>query len=124
MIRYGAVCPWTSFLHNDVIPIHRLIGLGILVLLLRRLPFVLALHWFIPQMDNIQQAVFVGFFGPVGVSAVFYLLIAVEFLETLTVDGEPREDIKHLGEVITVVVWFLVICSVVRSDRPPSTPNC
>lgn len=32
---YGAVCPWASFAHNSVIPIYRLIFLGILVLLLR-----------------------------------------------------------------------------------------
>jgi len=121
--RYGAVCPWTSFLHNEVVPIYRLVGLGILVLLLRRLPFLLALHKMIPQIENINQAVFVGFFGPVGVSAVFYLLVAVEFVETLNVDGEPREDVKHLAEVITVVVWFLVICSVVCADALALTNN-
>lgn len=32
---YGAVCPWTSFAHNSVIPIHRMVFLGILILLLR-----------------------------------------------------------------------------------------
>lgn len=118
--RYGAVCPWTSFVHNDVVPIYRLVGVGILVLLLRRLPFLLAIHKMIPQIENINQAVFVGFFGPVGVSAVFYLLVAVEFVETLHVDGEPREDVKHLAETITVVVWFLVICSVVCVTLFPS----
>jgi sodium/hydrogen antiporter len=106
-----------------VVPIYRLVGLGILVLILRRLPFLLALHKMIPQIENIQQAVFIGFFGPVGVSAVFYLLVAVKFVETLNVDGEPREDVKHLAEVITVVVWFLVICSVVCADAPALLNN-
>jgi NhaP-type Na+/H+ or K+/H+ antiporter len=32
---YGAICPWASFMHNSVIPIYRLILLGILILLLR-----------------------------------------------------------------------------------------
>lgn len=34
-IWFGAVCPWASFVHSPVIPIYRLIPLGILILLLR-----------------------------------------------------------------------------------------
>lgn len=34
-IWFGAICPWASFVQNDVIPIYRLIFLGILILLLR-----------------------------------------------------------------------------------------
>jgi len=34
-IWFGAICPWAMFAHNDVIPIYRLIFLGILILLLR-----------------------------------------------------------------------------------------
>ncbi|KAK0706822.1 Na/H antiporter [Lasiosphaeria miniovina] len=110
---YGAVCPWDSFLHNDVIPIYRLITLGILVLLFRRLPWVFAIHKFVPQIEHVRQAIFVGFFGPVGVSAIFYLYITLEFLATMEVDGEPRADIANLGETVNVVVWFLAICSIV-----------
>lgn len=32
---FGAICPWPQFLDNDVIPIYRLIFLGVLILLLR-----------------------------------------------------------------------------------------
>lgn len=72
-----------------------------------------ALHRFIPQIEEKRQAIFVGFFGPIGVSAIFYLYISLEFLETIKVDGVERADAEHLGEVIKVVVWFLVICSIV-----------
>lgn len=34
-IWFGAICPWAMFAHNNVIPIYRLIFLGILILLLR-----------------------------------------------------------------------------------------
>ena len=57
---FGAVCPWHKFVSNDVIPIYRLIPLGILVLLLRRLPMVLAFHWKIHQIEEIRHALFVG----------------------------------------------------------------
>ncbi|KAK3321088.1 Sodium/hydrogen exchanger family-domain-containing protein [Cercophora scortea] len=110
---YGAVCPWHSFLDNGVIPIYRLIALGILVLLFRRLPWVFAVHKFIPQIQEVRQAIFVGFFGPVGVSAVFYLYITLEFLDSLKVDGKQREDVENLDEVVRVVVWFLAICSII-----------
>ena len=115
---YGVVCPWTSFLDNGVIPLYRLVPLGVLVLLFRRLPWVFAVHKFVPQIEEVRQAIFVGFFGPIGVSAVFYLFIALEFLDTLDVHGQSRADIDKLGETIRVVVWFLTVCSIVRHAPP------
>lgn len=112
-IWFGAVCPWSSFVNNSVIPIYRLIPLGILVLLFRRLPFVLAIHKTIHQIEAWRHAVFVGFFGPIGVSAIFYLYISREFLRQIEVDGAEREDAERCAEIIEVVVWFLTICSVV-----------
>lgn len=114
-IWIGAVAPWDAFAKNNVIPIYRLIFLGILVLLFRRLPFIFAMHKHIRQITEWRQAVFVGFFGPIGVSAVFYLYVAVDYLEkNFIYDGELRKDAEQLIEVLTVVVWFLVVCSVVR----------
>lgn len=110
---YGAVCPWHMFVANNVIPIYRLIPLGILVLLLRRLPMILAFRKGIHQIEEIRHALFVGFFGPIGVSAIFYVYISREFLRGIIVDGQLREDADHLAECILVTVWFLVICSIV-----------
>lgn len=110
---FGAVCPWHSFVSNDVIPIYRLIPLGILVLLFRRLPMILAFHKYIHQIEEWRHAVFVGFFGPIGVSAIFYLYISREFLAEILFNGAEREDATREGELIEVVVWFLVICSIV-----------
>ncbi|KAJ6188880.1 hypothetical protein N7519_003788 [Penicillium mononematosum] len=110
---FGAVCPWSSFLNNSVIPIYRLIFLGILILLVRRLPIVFAMHKWIPQIDHVAQAAFVGFFGPIGVGAIFYLSVSLEFLRKIQVEGNVPEDVKQVMETIQVVVWFLVICSIV-----------
>lgn len=112
---YGAVCPWASFAHSDVIPIYRLIFLGVLILLFRRIPEIFAMHLHIKQIEQTRQALFVGFFGPIGVSAIFYLYISLEFLREITIDGEIREDAKRLEEVMTVVIWFLAMCSIVRN---------
>ena len=110
---FGAVCPWASFLHNGIIPIYRLIFLGILILVFRRVPIVFAMHKKIRQIEETSQALFVGFFGPIGVGAIFYLYVSLHFLEHITVDGEVRGDAKRLGEDMTVVIWFLAICSIV-----------
>ncbi|KAF2269004.1 putative Na/H antiporter [Lojkania enalia] len=112
-IWFGAVCPWYDFVYNSVIPIYRLIFLGILVLLLRRPPIVFTMHKKIHQIEETRQALYVGFFGPIGVSAIFYLYISLEFLRGITVDGEVREDADYLMQVLNVVVWFLCICSIV-----------
>ena len=71
------------------------------------------MHWKIKQIEQKQQALFVGFFGPIGVSAVFYLYVSLEFLQDITVNGVVREDAARLREVMTVVIWFLAICSIV-----------
>jgi NhaP-type Na+/H+ or K+/H+ antiporter len=110
---FGAVCPWHSFLDNNVVDIGRLIALGVLVLLLRRLPMVLAFHKHINQIDDLKRAGFMGFFGPIGVSAVFYLYVSRQFLREIEVDGVQREDAAQLEEVMDVVIWFLIICSIV-----------
>lgn len=99
---------------HSVIPIYRLIALGVLILLLRRLPIVFSLHKLIHQIEEKRQAIFVGFFGPIGVSAIFYLYISIQFLQTITIaDGTIRDDAQRLIETMTVAVWFLSICSIV-----------
>ncbi|KAL5349608.1 hypothetical protein ACLOAV_005903 [Pseudogymnoascus australis] len=112
---FGAVCPWHKFVYNEVIPIYRLIPLGILVILFRRPPIIALMHTRIHQIEQWRQAAVVGFFGPIGVSAIFYLYISQEYLRTSVLDdnGNQREDAARLAEIMMVVIWFLVICSVV-----------
>ncbi|KAL8642171.1 MAG: hypothetical protein Q9228_001101 [Teloschistes exilis] len=110
---YGAVAPWYAFAHNEIIPIYRLIFLAILVLLLRRIPFVFAAQKTLPQIEDKRQALTAGFFGPIGVSAIFYLFTTVDFCNAITVDGVVHPDAERLAEATRIVVWFLCICSVI-----------
>ena len=118
---FGAVCPWASFGHNDIIPVYRLIFLGILILLFRRLPVVYAMHWKIHQVAELQEILFAGFFGPIGVSAIFYLYISLQFLREVTVEGVVREDAARLAQVMMIIVWFLAICSIVSCACIPNS---
>lgn len=110
---YGAICPWGLFRTNNVIPLYRLVFLGILILLFRRMPMVFAFHRKIPEIEELHQAAFVGYFGPIGVSAVFYLYVSLDFLRQVHAEGQGREDVVRLEEVMRVVIWFLAMCSIV-----------
>ena len=104
----GAVIPWHEFRTNaSGLTIWTLIAISVLVLCFRRLPAVWLLHKFIPAINGHRQALFTGFFGPIGVGAVFYLHITREFL--LDVEGDEAE---RLSEIVRLVVWFLVVSSI------------
>jgi NhaP-type Na+/H+ or K+/H+ antiporter len=52
------------------------------VLLLRRLPMVLSLRRFIPPLQNRSDAAFAGWFGPIGVAAIYYATLSTHELAT------------------------------------------
>lgn len=70
----GAVIPWQAW--ADLGWAGPAVALG--VLLLRRLPVLLALRR--PLRLGWPEALFLGWFGPIGVSAVFYLTLEAERL--------------------------------------------
>ncbi|KAJ2899230.1 Na(+)/H(+) antiporter-like protein [Zalerion maritima] len=122
-IYLGAVCPWESFSQTHLgeleahLPLWRLVLFAIAILTLRRLPIVLGLYKtgiLNPNVASLKEAMFMGFFGPIGVSAIFYLHVALEFFrQHVGPEGEPREDTEKLFEVMQTVVWFIVISSVI-----------
>jgi NhaP-type Na+/H+ or K+/H+ antiporter len=46
------------------------------ILLLRRLPVLLLIYRYIPHLHSRKDALFLGWFGPIGISALFYALLA------------------------------------------------
>ncbi|KAI8372093.1 Cation/H+ exchanger [Blakeslea trispora] len=106
-VYIGATIPWSSFVDASIqISLWRLFVLAILVLLLRRLPIVLALYKHVPAIRNWREAVFTGWFGPIGVGAIFYYTAA---LEAVPADGPNA----HARSVMQPIVYFLVLASVV-----------
>lgn len=120
-VWYGSALPWKHFYANHIANIWQLIGLGIVVLLLRRLPWIIAMRRWIPQIREGRQAFFMGFFGPIGVSAVYYIFVSLDFIEHHLTDafGTPRSDVADLGNSIRTVVWFLFMCSMVSDSALP-----
>lgn len=62
-----------------------------------------------PAMKTYREAIFSGWFGPMGVGAVFLSIIAKEELETAYEGKEAPVSIR----VISPVVLFIVFCSVI-----------
>ncbi|KAI1877793.1 hypothetical protein JX265_003801 [Neoarthrinium moseri] len=108
----GITIPWELFHQPDItgITLAKLIGLGFLVLILRRVPALLVCYRMMPAaVKNWKEAIFMGYFGPIGVGAIYYLehtrhlFLAEDYLNS----GE-----KDLLAALTPVVYFLALFSI------------
>ncbi|KAK8124094.1 Sodium/hydrogen exchanger family protein [Apiospora kogelbergensis] len=109
----GTVLPWSEFHQPELtgITYPRLVGLGFLVLVLRRIPAILMFYKCMPNVcKNIKEALFMGYFGPIGAGAVFYL----EHTRHLFPELEKADEGEtNLLRAIGPVVYWLVLFSIV-----------
>ncbi|KAM7198898.1 Cation/H+ exchanger [Naviculisporaceae sp. PSN 640] len=109
----GSVIPWSEFHQPETtgITIPRLIGLGFMVLLLRRIPAILMTYKFMPSVcKNYKEALFMGYFGPIGAGAVFYVEHTRHLFPEL---GEGDGEETNLVRAMIPVVYWLVLFSIV-----------
>ncbi|KAL4905241.1 Sodium/hydrogen exchanger family-domain-containing protein [Aspergillus multicolor] len=109
----GAVMPWADFHQPDTtgITYARLILLGVLVLLFRRIPSLLALWRFMPKVcKGWKEALFMGYFGPIGIGGVFYAEHASHLFPHA---GEGSEMETTLIQALKPTIYFLVLFSIV-----------
>ncbi|KAF7721326.1 hypothetical protein EC973_004870 [Apophysomyces ossiformis] len=107
-VYIGAIIPWSDFGNADLgLSPWRLVVIAILILLFRRLPIVIALKPVLPAMKTYREAIFSGWFGPMGVGAVFLSMIAKEELEEVYKGREEPVIVK----LISPVVLFVVLAS-------------
>jgi sodium/hydrogen antiporter len=108
----GSVMPWSEFNQPEITGLTwgRLIGLGMLVLLFRRIPAILMVYRFMPKVcKNYKEALFMGYFGPIGAGAVFYVEHTRHLFPEL---GKGDEEETNLVRVMIPVVYFLVLFSI------------
>ncbi|KAG7287500.1 hypothetical protein NEMBOFW57_007012 [Staphylotrichum longicolle] len=109
----GAIIPWSEFHQPDTtgITYGRLIGLGVLVLLFRRIPAILMTYKLMPKVcKNYQEALFMGYFGPIGIGAVFYVEHTRHLFPAV---GEGDVEETDLVRAMVPVVYWLVLFSIV-----------
>ncbi|ORY49002.1 hypothetical protein BCR33DRAFT_15985 [Rhizoclosmatium globosum] len=96
----GAVIPWSSFNSGENnLELWRLCLLAIWVLLFRRVPAVMAMYPWIPALTDRNEALFAGWFGPIGAGAIFYAHVAVIVFE-------------YPATPILPIVYFIVLTSI------------
>ncbi|KAF8527478.1 Sodium/hydrogen exchanger family-domain-containing protein [Hysterangium stoloniferum] len=111
-IYIGAWMPFHLFSSPVLtLTVWRLVVLALLVLILRRLPIVLALYRWIPNIKTFREAVFSGHFGPIGVGAIFISTLAVEQLPHP--HDPPQNQVEFLAASIQPIVAFMVLTSII-----------
>lgn len=111
----GAGAPWGKIFGEDVAPFAFFLGAGAGILILRRLPVILAMKQWIPQLQTWKDATLAGFFGPIGISAMYYLYLCMGFIDGMEKDfeGDAKQKMKDFKEIARLVVWTAVISSVI-----------
>lgn len=117
-VYFGASIPWDKLTPSEYAPgitPVKLIGLLILIILFRRIPIVLAMKPFVPDIHTYREALFCGHFGPMGLGALFLVMEARGQLENGTSLPEPHppKDAPHRGAIETIwpVVSFIILGS-------------
>jgi hypothetical protein len=126
----GAWMPFDSFSDETLsLSVGRLICVAVLVFSLRRLPIIVALFKWIPDIKSFREALFSGHFGPMGVGkhspldfdlvlfcsrdftgAIFTSTLAAEILPRP--QNPPANQTERLAALIQPVVAFMVLCSI------------
>lgn len=121
-IYLGTIIPWRAFTAQDITPsieLWRLVVFTILILLFRRIPIVLALYRWIPDIRTFHEAMFCGHFGPMGLGGLFLAIEGRAILETGTGSVRPHPPVfeppytqrEKATEMIWPIVCFVVMTS-------------
>lgn len=111
-IYIGAWLPFDNY-HSPEYGITpwKLVVLMIAILFLRRIPFLLMVYKFVPEITSWKEALFSGHFGPMGVGAVFVSSLALTRLPTP--EYPPVDQAQYLAVILQPIVSFVVLGSIV-----------
>ncbi|KAK4959053.1 hypothetical protein LTR10_003852 [Elasticomyces elasticus] len=121
-VYFGTTIPWEAFQPHPLTPTVtplRLLAFLALVIAFRRIPVVLALYRWIPDIKTFREALFCGHFGPMGLGGLFLAIEARALLENGSTSPDPhppnygrpytaREKAVH---IIFPLVSFIVLGS-------------
>ncbi|EME46457.1 hypothetical protein DOTSEDRAFT_70456 [Dothistroma septosporum NZE10] len=123
-VYFGTILPWNAFKPSDITPWvtpGRLVGFLVLVLLFRRIPVMLAVYRWTPDIKTMTEAFFCGHFGPMGLGALFLAIEARAVLENGTSKPDahppvfvpPFTNRERAIEMVWPIISFVVFGSTV-----------
>jgi sodium/hydrogen antiporter len=101
-VLIGLTIPWQAWMELG----WRGAAFAALIVLLRRLPAVVLLSRLAPALKGRRDALFAGWFGPIGIAALFYAMVAV----------------RHTGEDFLWALASLAICASVLAHGVTGAP--
>ena len=124
-IYIGAWLPFSQFNSPDlgIVP-WKLVVLFIGILLLRRIPSMIIIYKWIPDVKTLKEALFCGHFGPMGVGAIFISTLAVTELQRSLneeTDGSKRAQNELRRNSRQPSVGFVVVGSILIREYMSST---
>ena len=128
-VYVGAWMPFDSFTNETLtLSVGRLVLTALLILMFKRLPIMIALYKFMPDVKTLREALFSGHFGPIGIGelrttpsclqvtltlcsgAVYISTFAVGYLPKPS--NPPANQAEFVAATIQPIVAFIVLCSV------------
>lgn len=103
-IFFGSILDFKDFTFKNTI-------ISFLLVFFKRLPFFFAFKRFIPQLFNLKETFFAGWFGPIGVGALFF---GYEALHSI-----PECKIKGVDSLIPIIKCLVFTSVVVHGITAP-----
>ncbi|KAF8576407.1 hypothetical protein K439DRAFT_1640513 [Ramaria rubella] len=106
----GTILPFDTWIDPTFLPLPNLVLLAILILIFRRLPAVLALYKMTPLIKTRKEAIFTGYFGPIGIGALYYALMATDKLP---------DDFAKRNNIIAATTFIIFSSILVHGTSAP-----
>lgn len=115
-VVFGSIIPWAAFPQFGILRLAIMSGL---ILLFRRLPVVMLMRPWLPVLQSRKQAFFAGWFGPMGVGAIFFSLMARDFFAT---HGDKITVPSRIGtDAFPIVCWVVLSSILIHGITVPIT---
>lgn len=115
-VFFGAQIPWRRFVDADL-GVSSLLGAAVLIILFRRLPVVMAMRSWIPTLQSRKEAFFAGWFGPMGVGAIFFAIQARDII----IESSTAVNDSFASKVFPVVAFIVLASIVIHGITVPLT---
>lgn len=111
-VYLGAMMPFGAWVDPiTTLNIWRLFVITILTILFKRIPILIALWKYIPDIKTFRDALFVGHFGPMGCGAIFIATFGRTLLPEYVPDP-PTHANDFLANSMIPITYFFVLCSI------------